>query len=51
MKPTVGKIGGRAIRGRRKSVAQILRAAYERFSRDKDTLMAVKAILGHGAKP
>ena len=51
MKQSVQRINTRTDRVRRKSVAQILRAAYERFSRDKETLIAMNAVLRPSAKP
>jgi len=50
MKRMVNKIGGGGPQKRRRSVAQILRASYERFANDKETLIALRAVLGQGAK-
>jgi hypothetical protein len=50
MKRGVAKATAGGNRNRRKSVAQILRASYERFANDKETLTALKAVLGQGVK-
>jgi len=50
MKQSVARAAAGAQRKRRKSVAQILRASYERFANDKETLTALKAVLGQGVK-
>jgi hypothetical protein len=50
VKRKINRIGGGGPQGRRKSVAQILRASYERFATDKETLLALKAVLGQRVK-
>jgi len=50
MKRTVNKIEASGSSRRRKSVAQILRASYERFAKDEETVMAIKAVLGQRVK-
>jgi len=50
MKRSVARAAGSGQRKRRKSVAQILRASYERFANDQETMMALKAVLGQGVK-
>jgi hypothetical protein len=50
MKRGVASAVGGGHRKRRKSVAQILRASYEQFANDKETLTALKAVLGQGVK-
>jgi hypothetical protein len=49
MKAIIEKISGNRRQMRRKSVAQILRASYERFANDSDTLIALDAVLRSGA--
>jgi len=46
MKQGVNRISGSGPQKKRKSVAQILRASYERFAKDEETHMAVKMVLG-----
>jgi hypothetical protein len=45
MKSKINGINRSGPQVRRKSVAQILRDSYERFSNDPDSLIALKAVL------
>ena len=50
MERTVERTSGGESQKRRKSVAQILRASYQRFAKDKETLLALDAVLGQRVK-